>query len=196
VSAYQCLGCCWSGIDCGITGEANRLLSLDLSSLGDGSQLPGRASITNSGQGSTNRSSFCPAHLRFILTICNFYADSFIMNMRKNHQITIDWASVALWQSARLSCRGSRVQSPASAYQRFTSRAHIQSVGAEWTCKNLCLRTNVWVAAAQALVAAITSEANRLLRLDIAEGPEFNPGLGISEIYFSSPYSPSVHCVL
>jgi hypothetical protein len=26
-----------------ITGEANRLLSLDLSSLGDGSQLPGRA---------------------------------------------------------------------------------------------------------------------------------------------------------
>jgi hypothetical protein len=38
-----------------ITGEANRLLSLDLSvsSLGDGSQLPGRASITNSGQGST-----------------------------------------------------------------------------------------------------------------------------------------------
>jgi hypothetical protein len=36
-----------------ITGEANRLLSLDLSSLGDGSQLPGRAAITNSGQGST-----------------------------------------------------------------------------------------------------------------------------------------------
>jgi hypothetical protein len=36
-----------------ITGEANRLLTLDLSSLGDGSQLPGRAAITNSGQGST-----------------------------------------------------------------------------------------------------------------------------------------------
>jgi hypothetical protein len=36
-----------------ITGEANRLLSLDLSSLGDGSQLPGRAAIINSGQGST-----------------------------------------------------------------------------------------------------------------------------------------------
>jgi hypothetical protein len=35
-----------------ITGEANRLLNLDLSSL-DGSQLPGRAAITNSGQGST-----------------------------------------------------------------------------------------------------------------------------------------------
>jgi hypothetical protein len=36
-----------------ITGEASRLLSLDLSSLGDGSQLPGRAAITKSGQGST-----------------------------------------------------------------------------------------------------------------------------------------------
>jgi hypothetical protein len=38
-----------------ITGEANRLLSLDLSSLGDGSQFPRRAAITNSGQGSTIR---------------------------------------------------------------------------------------------------------------------------------------------
>jgi hypothetical protein len=36
-----------------ITDEANRLLSLDLSSLGDGSQLPGRAAITISVQGST-----------------------------------------------------------------------------------------------------------------------------------------------
>jgi hypothetical protein len=32
----------------------------------------------------------------------------------------------------------------------------------------LCLRTNVWVAAGQALVAAITSEANRLLSLDLS----------------------------
>jgi hypothetical protein len=36
-----------------ITGEVNILLSLDLSSLGDGSQLPGRAAITNYGQGNT-----------------------------------------------------------------------------------------------------------------------------------------------
>jgi hypothetical protein len=36
-----------------ITGEANRLLSLQLSGLDDGSQLPGRAAITNSGQSST-----------------------------------------------------------------------------------------------------------------------------------------------
>jgi hypothetical protein len=31
-----------------ITGEADRLLNLELSSLADGSQLPGRAAITNS----------------------------------------------------------------------------------------------------------------------------------------------------
>jgi hypothetical protein len=36
-----------------ITGDADILLSLDLSSLGDGSQLPGRAAIINYGQGST-----------------------------------------------------------------------------------------------------------------------------------------------
>jgi hypothetical protein len=36
-----------------ITDEADRLLSLDLSSLRDGSQLPGKAVMTNSGQGST-----------------------------------------------------------------------------------------------------------------------------------------------
>jgi hypothetical protein len=36
-----------------ITGEANRLLSLDLFSLRDGSQLLGRAAIINYGQGST-----------------------------------------------------------------------------------------------------------------------------------------------
>jgi hypothetical protein len=36
-----------------ITGEANRRLSLDLSILGYGSQLPGRTAITNFGQGST-----------------------------------------------------------------------------------------------------------------------------------------------
>jgi hypothetical protein len=59
-----------------ITGEANRLLSLDLSSLGDRSQLPGRAAITNSGQGSTirtktdithtDKSSMCGLRLRHI----------------------------------------------------------------------------------------------------------------------------------
>jgi hypothetical protein len=44
VSAYQGLGCCWSGIGSGDNcGEANRLLSLELSSLEDGSQLLGRA---------------------------------------------------------------------------------------------------------------------------------------------------------
>jgi hypothetical protein len=32
----------------------------------------------------------------------------------------------------------------------------------------LCLRTNVWVPACQALVAAITGEANRLLSLDLS----------------------------
>jgi hypothetical protein len=32
----------------------------------------------------------------------------------------------------------------------------------------LCLRTNVWVAAAQALVAAISDEANILLSLDLS----------------------------
>jgi hypothetical protein len=31
----------------------------------------------------------------------------------------------------------------------------------------LCLRTNVWVVAGQALVAAITGEVNRLLSLDL-----------------------------
>jgi hypothetical protein len=36
-----------------ITSKANRLLSLDLSSLRDRSQLPGRAAITNPGQVST-----------------------------------------------------------------------------------------------------------------------------------------------
>jgi hypothetical protein len=57
-----------------ITGEANRL-SLDLSSLGDGSQLPGRAAITNSAQDSTlahtdtahtDKSSMCGLRLRHI----------------------------------------------------------------------------------------------------------------------------------
>jgi hypothetical protein len=32
----------------------------------------------------------------------------------------------------------------------------------------LCLCTNVWVAAGQALVAAITGEANRILSLDLS----------------------------
>jgi hypothetical protein len=36
-----------------ITGETNRLISLDLSSLGDGSQLRGRTAVINYGQGST-----------------------------------------------------------------------------------------------------------------------------------------------
>jgi hypothetical protein len=35
-----------------LTGENDRLLSLDLYILGDGSQVPGRAAITNYGQGS------------------------------------------------------------------------------------------------------------------------------------------------
>jgi hypothetical protein len=43
----------------------------------------------------------------------------------------------------------------------------IQSVGAEWTLK-LCLRTNIWIYAGQALVAAITVEAKRLLSLDLS----------------------------
>jgi hypothetical protein len=45
-----------------ITGEANRLLSLDLSSLGDGSQLPVRTAIINSGQGSTIRTKTDTTH--------------------------------------------------------------------------------------------------------------------------------------
>jgi hypothetical protein len=59
-----------------ITGEANILLSLDLFSLRDGSQLPGRAAILNSGQGSTirtktdithtDKSSMCGLRLRHI----------------------------------------------------------------------------------------------------------------------------------
>jgi hypothetical protein len=40
-----------------ITGEANKLLSVDLSSLGDDSQLPRRAAIINYGQGSTHTTS-------------------------------------------------------------------------------------------------------------------------------------------
>jgi hypothetical protein len=45
--------------------------------------------------------------------------------------------------------------------------------------QNLCLRTNVWIAAAQALVAAITGEANRLLSLDLSslgDGSQFPEG--------------------
>jgi hypothetical protein len=64
-----------------IYGEDDRLLSLDLSSLGDGSQLPGRAAITNSGQGSTlahrdsthtDKTSMCGPKLRHICgtTVC------------------------------------------------------------------------------------------------------------------------------
>jgi hypothetical protein len=37
----------FSDIKPSTSGEANRLLSLDLSSLGDGSQLPGRAAVNN-----------------------------------------------------------------------------------------------------------------------------------------------------
>jgi hypothetical protein len=44
----------------------------------------------------------------------------------------------------------------------------IYSPSARSGLENLCLRTNVWVAAAQALVAAITGEANRLLSLDLS----------------------------
>jgi hypothetical protein len=57
-----------------ITGKANILLSLDLSILGDGSQLQKRAAIINSGQGSTlshtdthmhsDKSSVCGLRLR------------------------------------------------------------------------------------------------------------------------------------
>jgi hypothetical protein len=59
-----------------ITGEADRLLSLDLSSLRDGSYAPGRDAITNSGQGSTlaqkppphtDKSSTCGLRLRHSL---------------------------------------------------------------------------------------------------------------------------------
>jgi hypothetical protein len=66
-----CLRMSGSGIG---NGEAITLLSLDLSSLGDGSQLTGRAAITNSGQGSairtktdithTDKSSMCGLRLR------------------------------------------------------------------------------------------------------------------------------------
>jgi hypothetical protein len=41
-------------------------------------------------------------------------------------------------------------------------------VGAEWTLNCVCLRTNVWFAAGQALVAARTGEADRLLSLDLS----------------------------
>jgi hypothetical protein len=55
---------------------------------------------------------------------------------------------------------------PVSAYQRFISRAHtVRRRRVDFT---LCLRTNVWVAAAQVLVEAITSEAYRLLSLDLS----------------------------
>jgi hypothetical protein len=59
-----------------ITGEANRLLSLDLFMLEDGSQFPGRAAITNYGRGRTirtktdithtDKSSMCGLRLRHI----------------------------------------------------------------------------------------------------------------------------------
>jgi hypothetical protein len=52
-----------------------------------------------------------------------------------------------------------------SAYQRFISRAH--AVSRRRVDFKLCLRTNAWVAAAQVLVEALTSEANRLLSLDL-----------------------------
>jgi hypothetical protein len=55
---------------------------------------------------------------------------------------------------------------PALAYHRFISRAH--TVRRRRVDFKLCLRTNVWVAAGQALAAAITGEANRLLSVDLS----------------------------
>jgi hypothetical protein len=61
---------------------------------------------------------------------------------------------------------GSTVQLLVLAYQRFISRAH--TVRRRRVDSKLCLRTNVWVATGQALVAAITGEADRLISLDLS----------------------------
>jgi hypothetical protein len=72
----------------------------------------------------------------------------------------------------------------------------IQSVGAEWTLK-LCLHTNVLVAA-QALVAAITGEENRLFSLDLEDDSQLpgkaaitNTGQGSTLAHTQTAHTPT-----
>jgi hypothetical protein len=53
VSAYHVWVTAGQALVVAITGEVDRLLSLDLFTLRDGNQVPERAAITNTGQGST-----------------------------------------------------------------------------------------------------------------------------------------------